>query len=231
MLRYLLLSTTLFSLAILPAVAVASGIVINEVMADPDEESTGEFVELYNTGPDTVDLAGWILGDLQDHNDVLVDYIGLNDTGASGTVIYPGQYALIVDPDYTGIYNETIRANTDPHRFIMLTIQGDRTLGNGLGNSGDAIYLAFKGQQKDIFSWQTSTGGSGVSWEKKQVLIEDSASNRAASIHFSGSTPGFENSTVPRPYNFYISADPPTLLSSLLSPTCNTYLHLHLDYL
>ena len=47
----------------------------------------------------------------------------------------------------------------------MLTIQGDQTLGNGLGNSGDAIYLEFNGRRMDTFIWQRSAGGNGISWE------------------------------------------------------------------
>lgn len=204
-------------------------IVINEVMADPFLESTGEFVELYNAGVDSADLSGWILGDLKDHNDVLIDYTDTFDSGAAGTVIYPGQYALIVDPGYTGTYNHIIEAYTDQNKFIMLTIQGDQTLGNGLGNSGDAIYLEFNGRRMDTFIWQRSAGGNGISWEKKEVMIEDSESNRAPSEHISGSTPGFENSTVPAPYGFYISADTTTLFSLMpdIGQTVSIALQIH----
>ena len=38
-------------------------IVLTEVMFDPSgSEHYDEFVELYNTGPDTVDLEGWTVG-------------------------------------------------------------------------------------------------------------------------------------------------------------------------
>ena len=155
----------LLYLTLSPRIAMPAEIVINEVMADPFLESTVEFVELYNAGVDSADLSGWILGDLKDHNDVLIDYTDTFDSGAAGTVIYPGQYALIVDPGYTGTYNHIIEAYTDQNKFIMLTIQGDQTLGNGLGNSGDAIYLEFNGRRMDTFIWQRAAGGNGISWE------------------------------------------------------------------
>lgn len=206
-LLHLSLSCLLICLTCFSTSAFGGGIVINEVMADPVSESTGEFVEIYNAGDEAVDLAGWVLGDLKDQNDIIADYTKAFDIGVEGTVLNPGQYALIVDPDYKGEYNQIIEAHTNEQNFIMLVVFGDRTLGNGLGNSGDFLYLERLGERIDTFTWLKSAGGNGISWEKKQHLAIDSESNRAPSKHSFGATPAFENSTVPARYGFFISHD------------------------
>ena len=94
-LLHLSLSCLLICLTCFSTSDFGGGIVINEVMADPVSESTGEFVEIYNAGDEAVDLAGWVLGDLKDQNDIIADYTKAFDIGVEGTVLNPGQYALI----------------------------------------------------------------------------------------------------------------------------------------
>jgi len=146
--------------------AAGAGIVISEVLADPHSESRGEFVELYNAGEEPLDLEGWPLGDSRDVNDTVTDFTGPHDAGLAGTVLAPGAYALVVDPDYEGEYNDRIVAAGDPSRLLMLTIKGDRTLGNGLGNSGDLVFIKRDEVTIDQFAWTESAGGNGVSWER-----------------------------------------------------------------
>lgn len=175
--------------------AAGAGIVISEVLADPHSESRGEFVELYNAGDEPVDLEGWPLGDSRDVNDTITDFTGTHDTGRAGTVLAPGAYALVVDPDYEGAYNERIAAEGDPARLLILTIKGDRTLGNGLGNSGDLVFLKRDDVTIDQFTWTESAGGNGISWERPRFDLPVDESNRLPSTHPGGSTPGFRNST------------------------------------
>ncbi|MXW05626.1 MAG: hypothetical protein F4Z81_11225 [Gemmatimonadetes bacterium] len=175
--------------------AAGSGIVISEVLADPHSESKGEFVELYNAGDGPVDLEGWPLGDSRDVNDTITDFTGPHDFGLAGTVLAPGAYALVVDPDYEGEYNERIAAAGDPGRLLMLTIKGDRTLGNGLGNSGDLVFIKRDEITIDQFAWTESAGGNGISWERPRFDLPVDESNRMPSTHHGGSTPGFRNST------------------------------------
>lgn len=175
--------------------AAGEGIVISEVMADPHSESKGEFVELYNAGNEPVDLEGWPLGDTRDVNDTITDFTGPHDAGLAGTVLAPGAYALVVDPDYEGAYNQRIAAEGDPARLLMLTIKGDRTLGNGLGNSGDLVFLKRDEVTIDLFTWTESAGGNGISWERPRFDLPADESNRLPSTHPDGSTPGFRNST------------------------------------
>ena len=180
--------------------AAGSGIVISEILADPHSESMGEFVELYNAGDEPVDLEGWLLGDARDVNDTIADFTGPHDAGLAGTVLAPGAYALVVDPDYEGEYNQQVVAAGDPARLLMLTIKGDRTLGNGLGNSGDLVFIKIDDVTIDQFAWTESAGGDGISWERPRFELPVDASNRLPSTHPGGSTPGFRNST---------SSDPP----------------------
>lgn len=175
--------------------AVGAGIVISEVLADPHSESKGEFVELYNAGEEPVDLEGWPLGDSRDVNDTITDFTGPYDFGLAGTVLAPGAYALVVDPDYEGEYNEQIAAAGDPARLLMLTVKGDRTLGNGLGNSGDLVFIKRDEVTIDQFAWTESAGGNGISWERPRFDLPVDESNRLPSTHPNGSTPGFRNST------------------------------------
>ncbi len=72
--------------------------VINEVMANPLLEDSGEFVELLNVGQVEVDVAGMVLDD-GDARDVLLP---LSD---GGTVVAPGGYALVLDPEYEQQYS------------------------------------------------------------------------------------------------------------------------------
>ena len=175
--------------------AAGAGIVISEVLADPHSESKGEFVELYNAGDEPVDLEGWLLGDSRDVNDTITDFTGLHDAGLAGTVLAPGAFALVVDPDYEGAYNDRITAEGDPARLLVLTIKGDRTLGNGLGNTADLVFLKRDDVTIDQFAWTESAGGNGISWERPRYDLPMDESNRLPSTHPDGSTPGFRNST------------------------------------
>jgi len=182
--------------------AAGSDIVISEVLADPHSESKGEFVELYNAGDEPVDLDGWPLGDSRDVNDTIMDFTGPHDIGLAGTVLAPGAYALVVDPDYEGAYNVRVGAEGDPASLLMLTVKGDRTLGNGLGNSQDLVFIKKDDITIDQFAWTESAGGNGISWERPRLDLPVDAANLLSSEHPDGSTPGFRNST---------SNDPPAL--------------------
>ena len=80
-----------------------------------------EFIELYNAGPDTISLAGWRLGDSRP----LIDYFRF----PRDAVIGPSSYIVLFGGgNPTGI-----------HRPPSITDDG--TIGNGLTDTGEAIYL------------------------------------------------------------------------------------------
>lgn len=111
-------------------------IVINEVLYDsaaPGEDAEHEWIELYNGGNSTVDLAGWTVAD------------GVSSDALPGQKLAPGAFAIVAAsnrfhdsfPTYSG----------------QVVILGGR-LGNGLGNEGDRLVLADpSGKTADAVSW------------------------------------------------------------------------------
>lgn len=90
---------------------------ITEVMANPLDEGTGEYVELYNAGDAAIDVAGFVLSD-GDVSDVIA-------AGAGGSTLAPGVFAVVLDPDFAGEYEL-------PAGAVRLSVVGDRRIGNGL---------------------------------------------------------------------------------------------------
>ena len=187
-------------------------ICITEVLANDSHsnEGPGEFVEVYNRGSVEVNLAGMFLCGEGDTNDSIVDYTGTYDLGQSGTVLYPGWYALIVDPDYDGWYNNCIQQHADLNKLIMLTISGDTSLGSGgLANTFESVWITSGTVVLTSFTW-VSDAGNGKSWEKIDysgpAIDRSDSGNWAVSTHQSDNnsycTPGFLNSvsgSVPPP--------------------------------
>jgi hypothetical protein len=184
--------------------AQSTAVIINEVLANPLDEDTGEFVELFNRGDAAVDVVGWGLADAADTNDVIEDYVGPHDWGLPGTVIPPGGFALIVDPEYVGEYRPFLEANADSSAVILLTIGKDTTIGNGLTNAGDIVRLYRGGTLLASFGWG-SDPGQGVSWEKIEPQAGDEQENWAPCEHPHGSTPGRRNSLARAGYDVAIA--------------------------
>ena len=128
-LRYNLVLLTLLSF---PTLAAAT-IVISEVLADPPDGSAGdsnqdgqsdayedEFIELYNAGPNTISLVGWRLGDSRP----LIDYFRF----PRDAVIAPGSYVVLF-------------GGGTPSGFTVPVYTDDGTIGNGLTDTGETIYL------------------------------------------------------------------------------------------
>jgi len=106
--------------------------VINEVMYDPIEnEYYNEWIELYNPSNHSINISGWTITDNR-YEDFLE---GNSDNGTGSSIIPPGGYAIITDHE-TKVYenynisNETIALYVD-----------DKSIGNGLGNTGDMLIL------------------------------------------------------------------------------------------
>jgi hypothetical protein len=123
--------TTLFLLFLLLLSESAMSIRINEIMAAPlADDSLNEWIEIYNDETAAVDLSGWMIGDSSD-NDSLEG--GLY--GGSGTILNSGSYAIITD-DATRVYNNFNVSSSALKLYI-----DDSSIGNGLSNSGETIYL------------------------------------------------------------------------------------------
>ena len=110
---------------------ISANLIINEIMAAPiADESLNEWVELYNDGPEEINVSNFAIGDDSD-NDTLSGglYYGL------GTIIPPYGYAIITD-EMTRVYDNF---NFSP--FAVKLYVDDAAIGNGLRDSGETIYL------------------------------------------------------------------------------------------
>ena len=151
-------------------------ILITEIMANADDESTGEFVELYNAGTSTVDLLNFVLWD-GDALDTIIGYSTYSDT-----LLAPGQYAVILDADYAGEY-------TLPKGALLLRTD-DSTIGSGLATSDPVyIYESDAATLVDSFTFPENPGNA-VSIERVDLSTGDIESNWEASSCTSGSSPG-----------------------------------------
>lgn len=173
---------------------------INEVMPNPPGSDTDygglEFVEIYNPGPDTVRMLEFTLHDLSDTNDHLMVITFPSDSSSDDGIhdkLAPGLYAVILDPDYP-LADNPLRI---PSPVLLLTIAEDRTLGNGLKNDQDCVFLRHlsSGTNADSFCW-SSDPGDGISWERIMPVDWTDQARWGYSQSTGGSTPGRINSLV-----------------------------------
>ncbi|MFT7580907.1 MAG: hypothetical protein ACI9MR_002581, partial [Myxococcota bacterium] len=153
----------------------ASTVVITEVMANPLSERSGEYVEVYNLGTTTVDLAGWVLDD-GDSTDMLTGWEG------GATTIAPGSYGIILDPNFAADF--VIAADA-----TWLTITASATLGNALSTNDPIALRDSLGAHVDAFG-HPSDPGNGVSIERISPDAGDVASNWVPSRCETGGSPG-----------------------------------------
>lgn len=152
-------------------------IVITEVMSNPLDESTGEFIELYNNGSSDIDLLYAVIWD----GDALDTIFGLYDI--YNTVIPAGGYAVILDANYAGDYSSI------PGDAVLLTAD-DSSIGSGLStNDPVSLYEADGASLIDTYSFPTDPG-NGKSIEKVSIAAGDVESNWVKSTCSSGSSPG-----------------------------------------
>lgn len=106
-------------------------ILITEIMANPlSDESLNEWIEIYNNDTKPIDVKNWVIGDDKD-NDTLIG--GLY--GQEGTVIPPQSYAIITD--YTTRVYDNFNINLNITRLYV----DDESIGNGLRNEGETIWI------------------------------------------------------------------------------------------
>ena len=152
-------------------------LVINEVLANPEDEHKGEFVELYNPTNDPVDAAGLIIDD-GDSSDELIAYQG------GSTVVAAGGYAVVLDSDYGELGTPyDIEAGT-----ILLTIS-NAAIGSGLSVS-DPLTLWRNGSNISTYLHPFNPG-NGISAERIDPEAEDSPGSWMASP--CGMSPGRAN--------------------------------------
>lgn len=159
-----------------PALAAPADVVINEIMYSPLSENDGdEFLELYNKGPDPVDLSGW-------------SFSGITLVFPAGTTIAANGYLVV---------------GKDAARFQTTYGAPPNAVYTGsLSNGGEAITLKDASAvtvdtvtYDDVAPWPGTPDGQGTSLE----LIDPNADDAdyldwAASTSPAGSTPRAANS-------------------------------------
>jgi hypothetical protein len=156
---------------VLTLVPLAQGLVINEIMANTvADESLNEWIELYNEENTELNLSGWIIGDEKDN-----DSIQGGLYGKEGTILGPFGYAIITD-EATRAYNN-FNISADALRLYV----NDASIGNGLGNEQDTIFIYDNfGNIIDVRSYFKTTPGLSL------ALIN-------GSLNLSYPTPGYAN--------------------------------------
>jgi hypothetical protein len=137
-------------------------------------------------------LSGWEITDF-DANDEIVSFSALS--GNSNTVISPGQYALIMDPEYVDSGE-----NYMPYGIpsCVLLAVGNTTIGNGIATTDRLALIAPNGDTVSTYS-NPFNPGDGVSVERIYPGTGDISRNWKSCEDVSGSTPGRQNSVYSSP--------------------------------
>ena len=177
--------------------SIYAQIILTEVMFDADTlESHNEFVEIYNSGNNTINLTDWKIGDAIELDNIV-------DAG-QGLDLSAGGYAVILDGSYFG--NSTIYDGLIPSQALIVKID-DGSFGSfGWSNSDPEPVRLVNPSGDTVQSYIYSIDNQpGYSDEKIQLTPDNSVTNWGNSIHFRG-TPGFRNSITPYDYDLSLSS-------------------------
>ena len=138
MMRYWIIVVILGMLWKIQVFGAETDVVINEVFADPPSGDRGdanidgvrhtsedEFVEILNTGLDTISIGGWQLSDRKPGSKGPFTF-------PPNTRIAPGEYIVL----FGGGDTTKIKSEFEGKVFV-----DDGNIGGGLSNSGDAVFL------------------------------------------------------------------------------------------
>ncbi|MCD6502266.1 lamin tail domain-containing protein, partial [bacterium] len=174
--------------------------------AIPGDDSN-EFIEIYNAGTDSVDLAGWIIYD-GDDDDLLTsaaDGMAILPSDSDGiytsTILAPGCFALILDPEYTDAAND--QPYDWPSNTLILTISTTTDLGGSRLSDDDPVYLITPSADTVDFYPASVTPIEGKSVER---VGWDEESGWAISIASAGCTAGSRNSVWPYPHDLCLDS-------------------------
>ena len=148
---------------------------ITEFMYDPPE-SQPEYIELYNRGPDAVNMENWRLSDSNNYKAVISD---------AAKILPPDQYVVLTSdaiPDWSNIQSISMHS-----RFPSLNNGSDQI----------KIYRS-DGVLMDSLKYSSAFGGKRVSLERRSVDVPAwVTSNWGDSPALAGGTPGLPNKIGP----------------------------------
>jgi hypothetical protein len=191
----------------------AQGVVVNEVMSNVRGTDSGvgspgdrnEFVELFNSTDNAVDLSSYRISDLDASDDIeaWADSLILDQDVLFGTtMLAPGSYAVILDPEYTDTGDGSYCQPYDfPEQTLVVTV-GNTTIGNGLSSTDPIVLIdasddtvSSYGTPNDPYDGIPFDPGDGVSAERVSPYVVDHELNWVACSDSIGCTPGGPNST------------------------------------
>ena len=183
--------------------------VINEIMFEPLQNSGDgiadqpDFVEIYNPGPETVDVEGWYIQDCPTASGRRYSYHFAQDPGKDN-FLAPGQYAIIVpeeSPDPTGSRLTGYYDYLSEDHSVRIFIVERKTF--SFNNDTDCIVLKDKSDAvvDSVFydrSWHNpyvkSTKGFSIEKYNDQLASASPSSWSTSSNGRYGATPGKRNS-------------------------------------
>jgi len=147
-------------------------IVANEIMYNPSgQDDRWEWVELYNSTCEDVDVAGWKFSDANQTDDILGD----SEHGTGSTVIPAGGYAIITT-QATEVYDPGSPYSVDPD-VIKLQVD-DSKLGNGLHDNQDTVtILDDSDEMVDSVSYDDSWGGDGNDHTLERIDAQENSND------------------------------------------------------
>ncbi|MFT5410081.1 MAG: hypothetical protein ACI9NC_002808 [Verrucomicrobiales bacterium] len=153
-------------LVICSVAAASDGLVINEILYQPDDEHASEFIEIYNNGSTPVDLGGWQIADA-----VTFTFPPQELAAGAYVVVAADPAALLAEDGVAALGPWAGKLSNDGERIILsdeLGVEIDR-VDYGTG-----------------FPWPTAAGGGGQSME----LIHPSLDNDLGGSWRSAVPPG-----------------------------------------
>ncbi len=148
-------------------------VVINEVMYD---NGGNEWVELYNSTDNNVNLSDWKIGD-EDSNDTL-----------SNLTIPHQDYALIVDD------STVINGSSGCNAFDGVNCTELSRIGSGLNNGGDTVYLYNNSKNlTDSVTYNDSWGADGDGYSLQRINSSHNLSNNSTNWVGFPPSPGKQN--------------------------------------
>lgn len=208
-----------FLLVALPVLAADADVIIGEVMFNTTsingtDETSYEWVEIYNKGSAAVDIANWYICDA---NATPCDQI-TTAMCPGGSCSIPAHTYWLIANNSTDLATELANygGTVDTNATIFL---GGNVAGNGLSNSADTLYLAQATdgtQVVDCVSWGTPaslcsaktyvTDGTGIDTALASEGNGQSITNVQGAWYYSKAAAGTANQATP--YNANDGYDP-----------------------
>ncbi len=168
---------------------------LTEIMFNPlEDEDIYEFVEIWNSGSDSVNLSGWRLSDGAGEDEII--------PAQTGTILPGGWFGLILDPDYfdnPGIYDILIGDSC-----ILLTVTSS-ALGNSGLNSTSPETVNILDNSGVVAAAYRYTIGNPPGYSEEKIILDgaDTPENWSDSQSLHGS-PGFYNTVSPNAFDLAV---------------------------